>query len=113
MIKVVVANNFWSRLIGLIGKTNLSADEGLFFPRCKRVHTYGMRFPIDVVFIDKESRVLGIVANLVPWRISPKIKSVDSCLELRGGVAARNGIVVGTKLSRELGIKNDQVGVET
>ena len=98
MITIIVAQHFWQRLFGLIGKKSISREEGFFIPRCRRVHTWGMRFPIDVVFINGSNYVIAVVENLGPWKISAPIKNVWGCLELKAGGAREHGIVVGSCL---------------
>jgi uncharacterized membrane protein (UPF0127 family) len=71
---------------GLIGRARLEAGEGLLL-RAKRVHTFGMRFAIDVVFCDREGQVLKVYRNLEPGKISARIRGARSVLELGAGAA--------------------------
>jgi uncharacterized membrane protein (UPF0127 family) len=86
------------RMKGLLGRRALSADEGLLLEPASSVHTWFMRFPIDVVFLDRELRVLRIAENVVPWRFAAK-RGARSALELPAGAAARAGLAVGDALS--------------
>ena len=63
-----VAHSFRARLLGLAFRR--SAAEPLLIPRCRSVHTAGMRFAIDVVFVDRQGFAVKIVRDLRPWRIS-------------------------------------------
>ncbi len=88
---LTVADTFWSSLRGLLGKHSLPAGEGLLLVPCQSVHTLGMRFPIDVVFLDKERRVLHIIEGMKPWRISRHLPKARSVLELPAGTIAATG----------------------
>ena len=83
---VIVADTFLKRLKGLLGKNTLPASECLWIKDCPSVHTFFMRFSIDVVFVDKSLKVTNIHKNLNPWRMTPllKIKN-NSCFEFKGG----------------------------
>ena len=84
------------RMVGLLGRQALPCDQGVLITPCNQVHTCFMRFPIDVVFLDKTDRVLRICAGLAPWRLSPLVFRARSVLELAEGVS--KGIVVGQQL---------------
>lgn len=84
--KVLLADTFRARSNGLLGRTGLGSEEGLWIVPCGMIHTFFMKFPIDVVFLDRELRVRRVVENLKPWRLSPWVFSAHSVLELRGGV---------------------------
>ena len=78
------ANNVFKRMIGLLNRKVLAQGEGLLLDRCYGIHTFGMRFPIDVVFLDKELRVIRVVTALPPWR-SCLVKHAVYVLELPVG----------------------------
>lgn len=99
--RVRLAGTHWTRLRGLIGTSGLAADEGLWIVPCRQVHMFWMRYPIDVAFLDDELRVVGLQADLRPWRISPGFPAARSALELASGVLAARGIGVGARLSIE------------
>lgn len=90
-----VADSFGSRLKGLLGKKGLAADEGLLLKPLSSVHTWFMRFPIDVVFLDHELRVLKVVSHLRPWRFAAA-RGAQAALELPAGGAA--GLTVGGRV---------------
>ena len=96
-----VARSFFARLRGLMGVAGLEPGTGVLFPRTSSVHTHFMRFPIDVVFLDRERRVVKIVPALRPWRFSGA-KGADAVLELPPGECARLGLREGEVL-REVG----------
>jgi uncharacterized protein len=83
---------------GLLRHASLPAGEGLLLTPAPSVHTALMRFPIDVIFLDKELRVVRLVERLVPWRTA-SARRARAALELAEGEAARRGVSVGDILS--------------
>ncbi|MBT3392940.1 MAG: DUF192 domain-containing protein [Elusimicrobiaceae bacterium] len=82
---IKIAQTYFSRMKGLLRKTSLPQGEGLYITKCKQVHTFFMKFAIDVVFIDEKGKVLKIVYNMKPWRISPFIFSAFATYEFNAG----------------------------
>ena len=82
-----VAQGFWQRGVGLLGHTELAGGEGLILDPCGSVHTFGMRFAIDVVHLDGTGRVLQVAAHLPPWRVGPLRRGVRVVIELPAGGA--------------------------
>src|SRR6266511_5164975 len=70
------------RLKGLLGRTSLHPGEGLWIKPCKGVHTFGMKFPIDIIFLDRNNFVVSIVRDLPPNRLTPLSFKAVSVLEL-------------------------------
>ncbi|HEX5939275.1 MAG TPA: DUF192 domain-containing protein [Dehalococcoidia bacterium] len=95
---VSVAGNPLSRFLGLMGRSRLEPDCALVIRPCSSIHTFFMRFPIDVVFIDLDSRVVKIAENVKPWRIMLGGKGAHAVVELAGGVLAGTAITVGDQL---------------
>jgi uncharacterized protein len=85
------------RMRGLMGRRGLPAGEGLLISPALAIHTAFMRFPIDALFLDRELRVLKIVAGLRPWRLSSKPRA-HGVLELPAGECARRGVQIGDRL---------------
>jgi len=83
--RITVADSFFSRLKGLLGTSSLPRGEGLWLVPCKAVHTFGMRFPIDLLFLDCEHRVVSSIIWLVPNRITAFYRGAASVLELSAG----------------------------
>lgn len=92
-----VAASFLSRLRGLLGRGGLRAGEGLLIRPASSVHTFFMRFAIDVVFLDRNGVVVKLVSNLRPWRVAFARGGRDA-LELRAGVAEQRGLRPGDRL---------------
>ncbi|MBO0702603.1 MAG: DUF192 domain-containing protein, partial [Candidatus Dormibacteraeota bacterium] len=63
------AADFLGRGVGLLGRDALEPGTGLWIHPCKSIHTFGMRFSIDAVFLDRRHRVVRVVAGLRPWRM--------------------------------------------
>lgn len=78
-------NTFFSRLIGLMFKKNLPAGSGIILKPCTQIHTCFMRFNIDVIFLDEDLKVLHIIENMKPWRISPLFLKAKYTVELPSG----------------------------
>jgi len=97
-----IATTFASRFRGLMAVAQLPRGSGLLLPQTSSVHTHFMRFPIDVVFLDSESRIVSVVAALRPWRLAAA-KSAVSVLELAGGECERLGLAEGDVL-REIAV---------
>jgi hypothetical protein len=78
-------NTFCSRLMGLMFKKNLPAGSGIILKPCTQIHTCFMRFNIDVIFLDEDLKVLHIIENMKPWRISPLFLKAKYTVELPSG----------------------------
>jgi uncharacterized membrane protein (UPF0127 family) len=103
-LTLVPADRFRSRLIGLIGRRGLAPGVGLWLRPCDAIHTLGLRFAIDVVFVDALGRVRRVDARVRPWRVRICI-GAHSVVELAAGEARRLGIEVGQVIvGREEGL---------
>lgn len=101
------AHTHWSRLKGLLGSDCLPNGEGLWLKPCRQVHMLGMRYPIDVAFLDDDLRVVQTVAALAPGKVSPRVALATSALELPAGRLAALGIASGAHLSIEPDLGDD------
>jgi uncharacterized membrane protein (UPF0127 family) len=95
--RVEVADRSAARNKGLLGRRSLAPDEGMWIAPCEAVHTLFMRFPIDLIYLDRGRRVKKIRSNLPPWRISGCF-SAHSVLELAAGAIGRSGTQPGDTL---------------
>ena len=93
-----VADNMLTRLRGLVGARPLQPGEGLLIMPCSSVHTHFMSFPIDVVFVDRDQRVVAIDAEMAPWRFGRLHRGVRFVIELPPGTARATGTEVGDQL---------------
>lgn len=80
--RLAYAETFWKRLVGLMGRRALGPEEALIIVPCPSIHTFFMRFPIDVAFLDREWRVLRIVHALAPFRWSGVVSHAHYAVEL-------------------------------
>ncbi|MBI1859523.1 MAG: DUF192 domain-containing protein [Deltaproteobacteria bacterium] len=96
--RISVATHFWSRFLGLMGRAALPEGEGIFFPRCNSIHTFFMRFPIDVVFVTQTGRVELVMSALPPWRFVWPRLGASHVLELKAESAESLGIAPGVRL---------------
>ena len=83
--RVAKAEDFESRSRGLLGRTSMAPEEGLWIVPCPMIHTFFMKFAIDVLFLDRGMRVVRVLEGLKPWRLSPWVFRAHSVLELAGG----------------------------
>jgi uncharacterized membrane protein (UPF0127 family) len=108
------ANSLWKRMVGLLNRARLEQGEGLLIDRCYGIHTVGMRFSIDVVFLDHNLQVIRVVSSLPPFRTCV-VKKAVYVLELPSGTASRTSTVDGDQLrirSTENGAAKSTVCVE-
>ena len=98
--RCVVANKMLPRMRGLLGRRSLPAGEGLLIRPAPSVHTFFMRFPIDVVFLSRAGEVLKVSADVGPWR-ARSCRGAYAVLELAAGEAERRGVAVGDHIETE------------
>jgi uncharacterized membrane protein (UPF0127 family) len=96
--RCAVADSVRTRLKGLLGRSTLEPHEGLLLRPANSVHTAFMRFPIDVVFLDRDLKVLEVVEGVPPWRLKAR-RGACAVLELGAGEAARQGIAPADSLT--------------
>lgn len=97
--RVSVAETSLSRMVGLLRHRGLDAGEGLWIKPSSGVHTIGMRFPIDVIGLDKNRKVVKLWQNLVPFRVTSVSTKVQSVVELPAGRIAETDVQVGDVLA--------------
>lgn len=105
--KCSVAERYFPRLKGLMGRSHMESGEALLFPRCNSIHMWFMKIPIDVVFLKAEissdgkrrAKVISIHSDVQPWRILPLSHwSANETLELAAGSIRKMEIAVGDEL---------------
>jgi uncharacterized protein len=94
--EVRIACSLRARLLGLAGERSLPTRSGLLLSPAHGVHTLGMRFAIDVVFLSRQMRVLGLASRIPPWRILLAPRGTGRVLELAAGQIAATGLKTGT-----------------
>ena len=92
------ASSFGARLSGLIGKRFSPALDGMVFDRCNAIHTFFMRYPIDVIFADEKYRVLKTVPAFPPWRPFLACKNAFYVIELPAGTLESTATAPGDQL---------------
>ena len=89
--RLKIARNLFERFRGLIGSPPLGEREGLLIPYCKGIHTIGMRYPLNVIYLDRDGKVLKLIDSLPPNSIGHIILHSHSVLELPVGAIRRSG----------------------
>ena len=84
-----IAKNFWERLVGLLGTRSMAPGEGLWLPKCQGIHTFGMAFSIDVIFLDRTGKAVRIAGHVAPNRTGPVEMTADGVIELPEGTLDR------------------------
>jgi len=84
-----VAGTGASRSRGLLGRAGLAPGEGMWIVPCESVHTFFMRFPIDLVFLNRRGRIVRIMPSVTPWRLTAPVFGARSVLEIEAGAAQR------------------------
>jgi len=93
-----VADSSVKRRRGLLGRDSLRRGEALWIAPCEGIHTFWMKFSIDVVYLDRNKRVLKIRPAIPPWRLSLCLRA-HSVLELPAGIIQETGTVRGDQLT--------------
>ena len=96
--RVAVAVTRGERAVGLLTKSGLERGEALWIIPSRGVHTWGMRFPIDVAALDECGTVIDCVSALKPWRIRLPRRGTAGVLELASGALASSGTGLGHRI---------------
>jgi uncharacterized protein len=99
--RVEIADEGVARRKGLLGRNQLPAGEGIWIVPCESVHTFGMRFPIDLVYLDRNKKVKKVRSGMPPWRLSACL-SAYSVVELASGTVHMTQTMPGDKLEFSL-----------
>ncbi len=99
--RVTKADTFFSRLKGLLGRPSFPEGEALWIIPCRAVHTRGMTFAVDVLFLDPSLRVLALEEGLTPGRFPPIRWKARTVLELPAGTLRRTGTRPGDQIEIE------------
>lgn len=97
-LRIEVAENFSKKLIGWMNRKPV-VDEGLMLFSCNSIHTFFMRFNIDVVFLNARNQVVKILPCFTPWKVIPPVLRAINVLELPAGKAQEHSIAVGDTLT--------------
>ncbi len=112
---VAVADTHWTRLRGLLGlrASDFRNGNGLWIVPCRGVHTLGMGFPIDVLYLDREMSVIHIQKGMQPWRVAPVNLRAATVLELPSGTAAETETAVGDRIEIGLSLSESETRSES
>ena len=94
---IKIADTFMTRLVGLLGRKSIAENEGILFTKSSQIHTFFMRFNIDIIFLDKNRKILKICHDLKPFRITSHISESYSGFvsELKSGTAKKFDLKIG------------------
>ena len=97
--RIAIADGWWTRLRGLLGRPALQQGEGLLIVPSKGVHMYGMKYAIDVLLLDRERQVVGAFPELQPGERTPMFRRARYALELPVGTIEGSGTREGDVLT--------------
>lgn len=90
-----MAESVWTRFVGLMGRSELDADGGLVIYPNNSIHMFFMKFPLDVLHVAADGRVLKILHTIKPWRVGPIVGKSKYTVELPAGRARQTGTAEG------------------
>ncbi len=96
--EIALADTFGTRLKGLLGRKNLQPGQGLLINPCSSIHSIGMKFAFDAVFLDRDQMVIRVAENVAPNRVGPVVPKAKYTLELPAGTVRATGMAVGHRL---------------
>jgi uncharacterized membrane protein (UPF0127 family) len=99
-----IADSFFTRLVGLLRHRTLEYGDGLWIKPCNSIHSIGMHFVFDAIFLDKNLKVVHLMREMKPWRISKMVFSAHSVLELPAGLISQTSTEVGDQFEMREGI---------
>ena len=92
-----IAKSLWKQTVGLLGRRQMPRDSALWLEPCNCVHTWGMKFAIDVVFLDASGTVLRALPNVRPWRVCWPVRRARVVVEMPTGEIERRNILPGNR----------------
>lgn len=95
---LIKADHLFARMKGLLGRSSLQPGEALLLKPCKGVHTFGMRFPIDVIILDNSNFVLALRKELSPNRLTPLYARATAVIELPAGTIEATATEIGSQI---------------
>ena len=100
---VFVPKSFWQRAKGLLGKKDIDGKQFYLFYGCSSVHMFGMKFSIDLVYLNRQFEIVKLVHSLKPWHMSVCFKAAH-VIEIKDGLNKLHGLVIGEKLLLKEGL---------
>lgn len=95
---LIEAQTFFKKLKGLMFAKSLNPSYGLWIQHCKSVHTCFMKFSIDLIFINKKKRIVGLVEDMKPWKLSPLYWKAESVIEVPAHTIKQHKLKIGEQL---------------
>ena len=92
------ADTYRTRFIGLLNRKSISSEEALIITRCNSIHMFFMKFAIDVIFVSKSDRVVGLVKNIPPFGLSPVFFKASYCIECSVGTIDLKDVEIGDEI---------------
>lgn len=96
--KIKTAKSLWDKGLGVIGWKDFRGYNGVLLPETTAVHTFFVRMPLDIVFLDADFKIIKIVEDLKPWSFSPIVWQAKHTLELPKGSVQKHKLELGTKV---------------
>lgn len=96
--RVMLADTWWTRLRGMMGRPEPAAGEGMLLVPCRSVHMYWMKYPLDIAFLAPDGRIVATYHGLAPSRRSKRHGDANRALELKAGTLAAKRAEVGDRL---------------
>lgn len=91
-------SGFLQRAVGLLARSRVQRDEGVWITSCSAIHTIGMRAAIDVIFVDRDGRVLRVDRDVAPNRFSLSCRDASGVVELGAGALSQIDVLPGDRL---------------
>lgn len=95
--RLELARSLWKQTVGLLGRSRLPADSGIWLEPCNSIHTIGMQFAIDVLFLDSSGTLVRARRSVKPWRICLPVWRARAVVEIPEGAIARRNFQVGRR----------------
>ena len=95
--RLEIARTAWQRSVGLIGRARMEEGDALWLRPCNGIHTFGLRFAIDVLFLDREGKALRIASDVRPCRVRGPVWGAKTVVELPAGALAKAGVRIGER----------------
>ena len=97
-----MTENFFERFRGLMFADSIPDAYGLVISPCRQIHMFNMKFPLDIIYLSPDNRVVAIDENMRPWSVGKTVKTAARVLEVNAGTCARCGISPGDVFEIEL-----------
>jgi len=98
-----VADSILTRVIGLLLDKQLAQGDGLWIKPCNSIHSIGMKFVFDAIFLDQDLKVVHLMSGMKAWKASKMVWSAKSVLELPDGLIVQTGTEIGDQFEMRRG----------